>query len=80
VLPRAAPYNTAGGLIALGGHLVAFVAAIIASISGISMVVRHREDCSVTDYSLIAGLLSFANLPPITFSPDLRYTSQHDDI
>jgi membrane-bound ClpP family serine protease len=55
VLPPVAPYNSVGGIIALGGHLVAFIAAIIASIAGISAVVRHREDCTRSDFSLLAA-------------------------
>src|SRR5688500_14270309 len=73
ILPPAEPYSSIGGLVTVGGHLIAFGALIIAAISGISALVRHPEDCSLSDYSLIVGsvilcgLFSYRilNFPPV---------------
>jgi FtsH-binding integral membrane protein len=54
IVPPVAPYNTAGGLIALGGHLIALVAITVGAINGISVFIRRREDCTFSDRSLIA--------------------------
>src|SRR5207244_2146319 len=47
VIPHSEPYRSAAVLAFLFGHLIAVVAIILASIYGISIFVRHREDCSV---------------------------------
>jgi hypothetical protein len=62
ILPRAEPYSSVGAITVVGGHLAAFVAFISASISGISMIVRHREDCSLIDVSLIGGAIALCAL------------------
>ena len=62
ILPRAEPYSSVGGITVVGGHLAAFVAFISASISGISMIVRHRQDCRPIDFSLIVGAIALCAL------------------
>ena len=57
IVPPVAPYNTIGGLIAFGSGVIAFGATIVASISGISAFVRHREDFSLSDYSLTVSAI-----------------------
>ena len=55
IVPPVAPYNTIGGLVAFSGHVIAFIAATLAAIYGISAFIRHREGCTLDDYWLIAG-------------------------
>ena len=57
ILPPAEPYSTVGGLIALGGHLVAFVALVLASIYGVCTFIREPENCDWDDLSVIAGAI-----------------------
>src|ERR1044071_5991977 len=54
IVPTVALYNTVGGLIALGAHLIALIAITIGAIDGISVFIRRREDCTFSDRSLIA--------------------------
>ncbi len=57
LVPAVKPYNSIGAVTFVGGHLLAFGGSIIASISGISTIVRDREDCSWSDLSLIAAAI-----------------------
>src|SRR3712207_2299305 len=62
ILPPAEPYSTVGGLIALGGHLAAFVAVVLASIYGLSTFIREPERCDWNDLSLIVGAIILCGL------------------
>jgi hypothetical protein len=55
ITPASEAYRSIAGLVFLFALLIAFGAIIAATISGISMVVRHREDLGFHDYSLIVG-------------------------
>ena len=57
ILPPIAPYNTIGMFVFFGALLIAFLAITLASSYGISTIVRHREDCTLSDYSLIAATI-----------------------
>jgi hypothetical protein len=57
VVPPIAPYNKIGMFVFFGGYLIAFVAITLASNYGISTIVRHREECTLSDYSLIAATI-----------------------
>ena len=55
VTPVGDAYRSIAGLIIFFALLIAAGALAAATISGISMVVRHREDLGFRDYSLIGG-------------------------
>ncbi len=74
VIPPVEPYRSIGAISFVGGHLVAFVLVIIASISGISTIVRHREDCSTKDFSFVtAAIVACAFFSYLFFRPIVVY-------
>lgn len=74
VIPPVEPYRSIGGISFGGGHLVAFVLVIVASISGISTIVRHREDGSIKDFFFVAvAVVACAFFSYLFFRPLVVY-------